>query len=325
MQEPLKKRQGFKSYKPTYKTAPYIKHSQSKPKFQKFPENRYFKNVNAERGQNYRASINSQPTPKFHQKNEYKKNYLKPDHSSNLSNIDKTSQSTAESYIYTRPKYNPESTCRHYEKIAVAEIQPKPDFSKHSPSIRKKINDVVHPKFTSHPMHPKHKQLTNSSTSSEKGLFSKRKQHTSHFGFRRVFGKDGRNFFANCEDDCACLEAIFGKGDAEMKEDTSEAVSESSLSQENSMQQTPSEATMSELVFEENGYEVVCLVENDTPDFEQESKNEGECSPSNSFNTTSGSFYSMKEQEDLTDEPYEGYEVESEPAQTHFADFNLRY
>ena len=45
MQEPLKKRPGFKSYKPTYKTGPYVK-----PKFQKFPENRYFKNVNAERG-----------------------------------------------------------------------------------------------------------------------------------------------------------------------------------------------------------------------------------------------------------------------------------
>ena len=45
MQEPFKKRQGYKSYKPTYKPS-FVK----APKFQKFHESRYFKNINQERG-----------------------------------------------------------------------------------------------------------------------------------------------------------------------------------------------------------------------------------------------------------------------------------
>ena len=160
MQEPMKKRSVFKSYKPPYKTPTFVK-----PKFQKFPENRYFKNLNQEKG------VFSQPTSKF-QKNEIKSNYYKPDRSSILSNFDKTSQSTAESYVYDRPKYNPDSTCRQtkplFGKIAVVQpvdALPKPDFSKYSPSIRKRHNDVVHPKFTSHPpLYPKHKPPTTFST-----------------------------------------------------------------------------------------------------------------------------------------------------------------
>ena len=42
MQEPFKKRLGYKSYnKPTYKTTAYVK-----PKLHKFPDSKYFKNVN---------------------------------------------------------------------------------------------------------------------------------------------------------------------------------------------------------------------------------------------------------------------------------------
>ena len=168
-------------------------------------------------------------------------------------------------------------------------------------------------------MHPK--SLATSSKFNKLPGFSKRK-YTSHFGFKRVFGKDGKNFFDNCEEDCACLEVIFGKGDAEMKEDISESVSVSTLlSEENSMIKAPT----SELVFETDGYEVVCLVDNDTPDFEHESKNLDESSHVNSFKmlTSSDSFYSMKQEDDLEDEPFEGYEVESGPVQNHLSDNSL--
>ena len=96
-------------------------------------------------------------------------------------------------------------------------------------------------------------------------MFRGRRTQPSHFGFKHVFGKPGKDFFGDCEVDCACLEALFGKGDAEMKEeDMSEYVSQSTLSEEDSMLKAP----MSEVVFETDGYEVVCLVENETPDFD---------------------------------------------------------
>ena len=88
------------------------------------------------------------------------------------------------------------------------------------------------------------------------------------------------------------------------------------------------QVSVNELVFETEGYEVVCLVENDNTDLEQEAKDYGESSPSNSFKTssTSLSFYSMKQEDDLDDEPFEGYEVESEPAKKHhFAEVNKGY
>ena len=47
-----------------------------------------------------------------------------------------------------------------------------------------------------------------------------RNSTNSHFGFKRVFGKVGKDFFAECEENCACLEAIFGKSDCEMKNDS---------------------------------------------------------------------------------------------------------
>ena len=108
-----------------------------------------------------------------------------------------------------------------------------------------------------------------------------------------------------------------------MREDMSEYASMTTFSEENSLLKAP----MSEVVFETDGYEVVCLVENsDTPDFEQQSKEYGDISPS-SFKTSSGSFCSMKEYEkeyeELTDEPMQGYEVDSAP--THAASKSKGY
>jgi len=42
-----------------------------------------------------------------------------------------------------------------------------------------------------------------------------RNSKSSHFGFKRVFGRDAKAFFADCEENCACLEEIFGTIDLE--------------------------------------------------------------------------------------------------------------
>ena len=59
---------------------------------------------------------------------------------------------------------------------------------------------------------------------------------SSRFGFGRVFGQSAKDFFADCEVDCPCIEEIFGAGDTEMSSDTS-----------NSLELTPTNSVSSPL------------------------------------------------------------------------------
>ena len=163
-------------------------------------------------------------TPKKLQK---KIAYNLPRYASPVPSIDKVSQSTAETNVapvYTQYRTPPRPITR---KLYNQAMQPE-DF--HSKAVvtqkpqsftEKKYNTPLKSSYMS--THPSYLSRSDYHLKKQKEqVFKNRK--SSRFGFARVFGQSAGDFFAECEVDCPCIEAIFGKGDAEMSSETSNSL-----------------------------------------------------------------------------------------------------
>ena len=80
----------------------------------------------------------------------------------------------------------------------------------------------------------------------------------------------GKDFFADCEDNCPCLEVIFGKLDCEMKTESEDISSLSAFGSDNSKVHRHDE-----IVRMDKEHEMVISVEeNDTPCFDDTTSKE---------------------------------------------------
>ena len=129
---------------------------------------------------------------------EFRKTYNSP----HFSFPDKVSQSTTDTLTHQKEKeykvkYNPESFCK----------PTRPQYRDNPASTQTSATSFNGPK---------------ASKFSRPRYNPPMPRRSGKFGFNKVFGKFakcGKEFFSDCQEDCACLEAIFGKGDAEMKAD----------------------------------------------------------------------------------------------------------
>ena len=128
-----------------------------------------------------------------------------------------------------------------------------------------------------------------------------RNKKSSRYGFQRVFGQAGRDFFADCEDDCDCIEVIFGKGDAEMKSESSYSFDLTQTNSDINLLQKQECSLSEEVLRLDNDHEMIISVESEAPVHTVRSRGE-------SGNLSLGSYHHSDDVD--MQEPFNGYDVE---------------
>ena len=215
--------------------------------------------------------------------------------------FDKVSISTAETQMpsaYTQYRVKPQKMERKVVQTCGSPFsQTEPDlFGDQDTQLRKRYNVPILRSETKPAFFMKQKKLQH-----ERNIkHSFRNQTNSHYGFSRVFGTSGKDFFADCEDSCPCLEVIFGMPDCEMKDESVEISSLSAFGSDN-----PKVRRHDEIVRMDKEHEMVISVEeNDTPCFDETaSKEQGE---------THSNFTSYNSAVEDLEEPVNGYDIEDD-------------